>query len=83
MIRILMSWFMVQQVLLESWLWNTCRSKYGNDESISWAMAGRSQEKLIAVSEDAKRRIQDVPHLTVDSNDADSIEEWCNKQNAY
>ena len=48
------------------------QEKYGNDESVSWAIAGRSKEKLIAVSEDLKLG-SNVPHLLVDSNDTDSI----------
>ena len=48
------------------------QEKYGNDESVSWAIAGRSKEKLIAVSEDLKLG-PNVPHLLVDSNDTDSI----------
>ena len=30
------------------------QENYGNDESVSWAIAGRSEEKLKAVSEDLK-----------------------------
>ncbi|MDA8709726.1 saccharopine dehydrogenase NADP-binding domain-containing protein [Gammaproteobacteria bacterium] len=48
------------------------QEKYGNDQSVSWAIAGRSKEKLIAVSEDLKVG-SNVPHLLVDSNDSDSI----------
>ncbi len=48
------------------------QEKYGNDESVSWAIAGRSKEKLIAVSEDLKLG-PNVPNLLVDSNDTDSI----------
>ena len=48
------------------------QEKYGNDEGVSWAIAGRSKEKLIAVSEDLKVG-SNVPHLLVDSNDTDSI----------
>ncbi|MDA8840833.1 saccharopine dehydrogenase NADP-binding domain-containing protein [Gammaproteobacteria bacterium] len=48
------------------------QEKYGNDEGISWAIAGRSEEKLKAVSEDLKIG-SNVPHLLVDSNDTDSI----------
>ena len=48
------------------------QEKYGNDESVSWAIAGRSKEKLIAVSEDLKVG-SNVPHLLVDSNDTDSV----------
>jgi short subunit dehydrogenase-like uncharacterized protein len=48
------------------------QEKYGNDESVSWAIAGRSKEKLIAVSEDLKVG-SNVSHLLVDSNDTDSI----------
>lgn len=49
------------------------QENYGNDESVSWAIAGRSEEKLKAVSEDLKVG-SNVPHLLVDSNDTDSIE---------
>ena len=49
------------------------QENYGNDESVSWAIAGRSEEKLKAVSEDLKVG-SSVPHLLVDSNDTDSIE---------
>ena len=45
---------------------------YGNDAEISWAIAGRSSEKLTSVSEEL-RVGSDVPHLIVDSNDSDSI----------
>ena len=48
------------------------QEKYGNDEDVSWAIAGRSKEKLIAVSEDLKVG-SNIPHLLVDSNDTDSI----------
>ena len=48
------------------------QSQYGNDESISWAMAGRSHEKLIMVR-DALGVSQDIPLLTVDSDDEESI----------
>jgi len=48
------------------------QEKYGNDEDVSWAIAGRSKEKLIAVSEDLKVG-SNVPHLLADSNDTDSI----------
>ena len=48
------------------------QEKYGNDEDVSWAIAGRSKEKLIAVSEDLKVG-SNVPHLLVDSNDTDSV----------
>ena len=48
------------------------QEKYGNDEDVSWAIAGRSKEKLIAVSEDLKVG-SNVPHILVDSNDTDSI----------
>jgi len=49
-------------------------NQYGNDESITWAMAGRSHEKLIAVR-DALGVSHDVALLTVDSNDESSIVE--------
>ena len=48
------------------------QEKYGNDEDVSWAIAGRSKEKLIAVSEDLKVG-SNIPHLLVDSDDTDSI----------
>jgi len=47
-------------------------NQYGNDQSLSWAMAGRSHEKLVAVR-DALGVSSDVPLLTVDSNDEESI----------
>ena len=47
-------------------------NQYGDDETISWAMAGRSHEKLVAVR-DALGVSQDVPLLTVDSDDEESI----------
>ena len=49
-------------------------NQYGNDESISWAMAGRSHEKLIAVR-DALGVSHDVALLTVDSNDKSTVAE--------
>ena len=49
-------------------------NQYGNDESITWAMAGRSHEKLIAVR-DALGVSHDVALLTVDSNNEPSITE--------
>ena len=49
-------------------------NQYGNDESISWAMAGRSHEKLIAVR-DSLGVSHDVALLTVDSNDESSVAE--------
>ena len=47
-------------------------NQYGNNESITWAMAGRSHEKLIAVR-DSLGVSHDVPLLTVDSNDESSV----------
>ncbi|MBL6903599.1 MAG: saccharopine dehydrogenase NADP-binding domain-containing protein [SAR86 cluster bacterium] len=47
-------------------------NQYGNDNSISWAMAGRSHEKLIAVRDKLGVSIE-VPLLIVDSNDKSSI----------
>ena len=47
-------------------------NQYGNDESITWAMAGRSHEKLIMVR-DALGVSQDIPLLTVDSDDEESV----------
>ena len=49
-------------------------NQYANDESISWAMAGRSHEKLIAVR-DSLGVSHDVALLTVDSNDESSVAE--------
>ena len=46
--------------------------QYGQDESISWAIAGRSKEKLTAVKE-AIGISHDVPLLIVDSNNESSI----------
>ena len=48
------------------------QEKYGQDEGISWAIAGRSEEKLNAVREELKVG-SNVPQLLVDSNDTDSI----------
>ena len=48
------------------------QEKYGKDEGVSWAIAGRSEEKLNAVREDLKVG-SNVSQLLVDSNDADSI----------
>ncbi|MDA9925334.1 saccharopine dehydrogenase NADP-binding domain-containing protein [Gammaproteobacteria bacterium] len=48
------------------------QEKYGKEEGISWAIAGRSEEKLNAVREELKVG-SNVPHLLVDSNDTDSI----------
>ena len=47
-------------------------NQYGDDETISWAMAGRSHKKLVAVR-DALGVSKDVPLLTVDSDDEESI----------
>ena len=49
-------------------------NQYGSDKSISWAMAGRSHEKLIAVR-DALGVSPDIPLLTVDSDDEESIKQ--------
>ena len=49
-------------------------NQYGNDNSVSWAMAGRSHEKLIEVRD--KLGVSDqVPLLIVDSNDKSSVTE--------
>ena len=48
------------------------QEKYGKGEGVSWAIAGRSEEKLNAVREDLKVG-SNVSQLLVDSNDADSI----------
>jgi len=47
-------------------------NEYGNDSGISWAMAGRSHEKLIAVRDDLGVS-EEVPLLIVDSNEKSSI----------
>ena len=46
--------------------------QYGNDNSISWAMAGRSHEKLLAVKEKLGVPAE-IALLTVDSEDKTSI----------
>ena len=46
--------------------------QYGNDNSISWAMAGRSHEKLLAVKEKLGVSAE-ISLLTVDSEDKTSI----------
>ena len=48
------------------------QEKYGKDEGISWAISGRSEEKLNSVREELKVG-SNVPQLLVDSNDTDSI----------
>ena len=48
------------------------QEKYGKEEGISWAIAGRSEEKLNSVREELKVG-SNVPQLLVDSNDKDSI----------
>ena len=48
------------------------QEKYGKDEGISWAIAGRSEEKLNSVREELKVG-SNVQQLLVDSNDTDSI----------
>ena len=48
------------------------QEKYGKDEGISWAIAGRSEEKLNSVREELKVG-SNVRQLLVDSNDTDSI----------
>ena len=49
-------------------------NQYGDDNTISWAMAGRSHEKLIAVR-DSLNVPEEVPLLIVDSDDKASITE--------
>ena len=56
-------------------------NQYGSDQSISWAMAGRSHEKLIAVR-DALGVSPDIPLLTVDSDDEESIKQMVQQHNA-
>ena len=46
--------------------------QYGNDNSISWAMAGRSHEKLLAIKEKLGVPVE-ISLLTVDSEDKTSI----------
>ena len=53
--------------------------QYGNDNSISWAMAGRSHEKLLAVKEKLGVPAE-ISLLTVDSEDKTSITDMV-KQN--
>ena len=48
-------------------------SKYGDDENISWAMAGRSIEKLQSVKDDIGVNA-DIELIQVDSNDISSID---------
>lgn len=47
-------------------------NQYGVNQDVSWAMAGRSQEKLESVR-DEMGIPKDVPLLVVDANDADSV----------
>ena len=56
--------------------------QYGQDESISWAIAGRSKEKLTAVKE-AIGISHDVPLLIVDSNNESSVADMARKTKAY
>ena len=48
-------------------------SKYGDDETVSWAMAGRSIEKLQSVKDDIGVNA-DIELIQVDSNDISSID---------
>jgi short subunit dehydrogenase-like uncharacterized protein len=48
-------------------------SKYGDDQKISWAMAGRSIEKLQSVKDDIGVNA-DIELIQVDSNDISSID---------
>ena len=48
-------------------------SKYGDDQTISWAMAGRSIEKLQSVKDDIGVNA-DIELIQVDSNDISSID---------
>ena len=48
-------------------------SKYGDDQTISWAMAGRSIEKLQSVKDDFGVNA-DIELIQVDSNDISSID---------
>ena len=48
-------------------------SKYGDDQNISWAMAGRSIEKLQSVKDDIDVNA-DIELIQVDSNDISSID---------
>ena len=52
--------------------------KYSNNPQISWAIAGRSLEKLESVAA-SKNVPEDTGLLVVDSNDASSIEEMVSK----
>jgi len=46
--------------------------QYGNDKNISWAMAGRSHDKLTAIRDELGVP-EEIPLLTVDSNKRESI----------
>jgi short subunit dehydrogenase-like uncharacterized protein len=48
-------------------------SKYGDDQNVSWAMAGRSIEKLQSVKDDIGVNA-DIELIQVDSNDISSID---------
>lgn len=53
------------------------QSQYGNGDELSWAMAGRSLEKLAAVRDEMGLPAQ-TPLLVADSNDTDSLSELVN-----
>jgi short subunit dehydrogenase-like uncharacterized protein len=55
-------------------------NQYGDDETISWAMAGRSHEKLVAVR-DALGVSKDVPLLTAMTKKVSP--RWSSKLSAY
>ena len=48
------------------------QNKYGSDENISWALAGRSYDKLVSVRNELGVS-NDIPLLVVDSKDIESI----------
>jgi len=48
------------------------QNKYGSDENISWALAGRSYDKLVSVRDELGVS-NDIPLLVVDSKDIESI----------
>ena len=57
-------------------------NQYGDDETISWAMAGRSHEKLVAVR-DALGVSKDVPLLRWIAMTKKVSPRWPSKPSAY
>lgn len=50
--------------------------KYPNNE-ISWAMAGRSEQKLIALQKELGKAAEKIPTMVVDANDLDGLKTMC------